>query len=207
MASPSTQTLLLPAYPHPIPLVQARHDLPGPEFRARLREAMLATPTIKLSQVASALGVSRQYVGALVGKLDRPNCAHPNRPAPKREAARAALAQLEARVAQGESAAVVVKDLGLSINVVVKMGFRVHDVRPNHGTAARAQAGCHCWRCRRASGAALFRGRPANAAQRAATLDWLAWRDPDDDSALTQARIGDLVGIGQPVVSRIAKNS
>jgi hypothetical protein len=35
-------------------------------------------------------------------------------------------------------------------------------------------------------------------------VDWLAWTDPDDGTGLTQARIGRLVGVGQPVVSRVA---
>ena len=201
----STQILLLPAYPYPIPLAQARHDLPGPEFRARLREAMLATPQITLSQVAAQLGVTRQAVNQLVGKLDRPSCASPNRPAPKLEQARRRLEELVERVRAGESADHAAADLGISLAQAMRLGFRSKAVRPAHGTQARLAHGCDCWRCRRAAGRARPRGRRVDLRQQAEVLDWLAYRDPDDETALTQAEVGRLVGVGQPVVSRIAR--
>lgn len=203
MYSNPAQTLLLPAHPHPIPIDQARRTLPPAEFRRQLRQAMFETPAVTLSHVAQTLGVTRQYVGALVGKLNRPNCAHPGpRPAPKRDAARRALAELKRRVVADEPTEKVAKDLGVSLAAAAKLGFRVHAIRPAHG---KGRMGCNCWRCRRASGTALSRGRRANSSQRAEALDWLAYRDPDTDEALTQAVVGELSGVGQPTVSRLAR--
>jgi predicted XRE-type DNA-binding protein len=200
----SAQTLLLPAHPHPIPLIQARETLPTAEFRIRLRESLLATPQVTLVQVANQLGVSRQAVNQLVGKLDRPTCAHPNRPAPKREAARARMKELERRVAAGELAKTVAAELGISMNAALRLGFRAKSIRPAHG---HGRKDCNCWRCRRAVGVTKLRGRRANERELAETLDWLAWTDPDDDTALTQARISELTGVWQSMVSRIARAS
>ena len=69
----------------------------------------------------------------------------------------------------------------------------------------KGRTGCNCWRCRRAIGVTISRGPRADSAMVAQTLDWLAWTDPDSGFPLTQAVIGDLVGIGQPVVSRLAR--
>ena len=183
-------------------LLIARIALPPFEFRARLRRHLLAEPSVTLRQVASALGVSRQAVGALVGRLDRPTCAHPDRPAPRRDQARARLAELTARVAAGESAESAAGGLGISLAQAARLGFRAKEVRPPHG---KGRANCDCWRCRRAAGVARPRGRRAEAAQREAALDWLAWVDPDEGTALTQAEIGRLAGVRQSAVSRLAR--
>ena len=82
---------------------EARAQLAPADFRLALRRTLLDNPALKLQEVATQLGVSRQAVGAMVGRLDRPTCAHPNRPAPKREAAKMKLADLSKRVAAGES--------------------------------------------------------------------------------------------------------
>ena len=186
-------------------LPKARVAMAPAEFRTGLRQVLLDQPQLKLSQIASVLGVTRQRVSLLVGKLDRPSCAHSNRLAPKREAARQYLTELAARVRTGEPAAEAAKELGISLGQAMRLGFRVKEVRPPHGTQVRLQAGCNCWRCRRAGGIALARGRRVDNVQVMQVRDWLAWVDPDDGVGITQAQIGQLVGVGQPVVSRIVR--
>ena len=204
-----------PPIPPPIPLVlaaiaEARAQLPPAQFRDRLRQAMVVRPDLTLVQVARQLGLTRQRVGQLVGKLERPTCAQPGpRPAPRRDEARRRMEELRARVAGGESAVGAARSLGISLAQARRLGFRVRAVWPPHGTQARlaggpGRAGCGCWRCRRAGGIALPRGPKVDERKRWEVVDWLAWTDPDDGTGLTQARIGRLVGVGQPVVSRVA---
>jgi hypothetical protein len=200
----------IPPYPSPslLTLVQSRVDLPPEQFRLRLRKIMLAHPTLTLNQVARELKVTRQRVSLMVGRLDRPTCAHPDRPAPRLEQARARMPELVARVQAGEPADKVAADLGISLYQAMKLGFRARVFKPSHGAQARLAGGCSCWRCRRAGGSALSHGPRVDSARRAAVEDWLAWVDPDDETiALTQAEIGRLTGVGQPVVSRIASVS
>ena len=204
---PDLIPFLIPPHPGPISLAQARVDLPPEEFRRRLRAHLEAHPGLTLAQVGRELHVTRQCVSHIVGRLNRPNCtALPGRrPAPKREAAKQRMAELKQRVAQGETAESAAFALQISLNQARVLGFKVYGVRSAHGTAARVQAGCDCWRCRKASGAALPRGPRSGAIRRAQVEDWLAYRDPDTNEALTQARIGKLVGVAQPRVSRIAR--
>jgi hypothetical protein len=61
-------------------LPTARDLLSIQDFRLRLRRTLLDCPTLTLKQVAQALGVTRQYVGALVGSLGRPTCARHDKP-------------------------------------------------------------------------------------------------------------------------------
>jgi hypothetical protein len=196
----------IPAYPRPLSLSDARAALPPEEFRQRLRQHLLDHPDLTLRDVARELGVTRQRAGALVGRLDRPTCAQPGpRPAPKREQAARGLAELAERVRVGDSAEQAARELDLSLPAAMKLGFRTKAVRPPHGTQARVEAGCPCWRCRRAAGVALPRGPRASAEQRAAVENWLAWVDPETGRGLSQTEIGRLVGIGQGAVSRIAR--
>ena len=181
---------------------EARAQLAPVDFRLALRRTLLDNPALKLQEVATQLGVSRQAVGAMVGRLDRPTCAHPNRPAPKREAAKMKLADLSKRVAAGESPRAAADGLGISLAAAAKLGWRAKDVRPPHG---KGRTSCNCWRCRRAIGVTIPRGPRANPAMIVQVLDWLAWTDPDSGLPLTQAVIGDLVGVGQPVVSRLTR--
>ena len=192
--------------PRLIPLAEARLSLSPQEFRLKLRKVLLANPRITLKQIAKALNVTRQRVSLLVGRLDRPNCAPPGpRPAPKREAARTKLSELTQRVAQGESAEGVVKDLGISLNQARTLGFKVRQVRSAHGTQARAIHGCDCWRCRRTSGVALPRGPRFGPRKKVEVLDWLAYKDPDTNQPLRQVDIARLSGVGQGAVSRISR--
>jgi predicted XRE-type DNA-binding protein len=196
----------VPACPRPLSLSDARAALPPEEFRQRLRQHLLDHPDLTLRDVAQELGVTRQRVGLMVGKLDRPTCAEVGpRPAPKREAASKRMAELQTRVARGESAERAAASLGISLAAATKLGFSAKAVRPPHGTQARVEAGCPCWRCRRAAGVALPRGPRASAEQRAAVENWLAWVDPETGRGLSQTEIGRLVGIGQGAVSRIAR--
>lgn len=195
----------IPAYPKPLSISQARTDLPPEEFRTRLRSHLLDHPGLTLAQVAQHLNVTRQRVGLLVGKLNRPTCAHPNRPAPKREAAKLKLAQLTAKVKAGKPADAAAKELSISLPMAMRLGFRARNAHPPHGTQIRLAKGCDCWRCRRAGGIALPRGPRTGPARRAAVLDWLAWLDPDSGEGLRQVEIGRLAGVAQAAVSRIAR--
>lgn len=197
--------------PQPLSLSQVRDALPPANFRSRLRKYLIDHPNLTLNQVASIIGVSRQRVSFLVGPLGRPNCARPGpRQAPKLEQAQRQLKQLEARVRSGESASAAVAELGISLSQAARAGFRVKSVRPSHGMPERAAGGdawapCGCWRCRRAAGIARPRGRRADGCMRAEILDWLAWCDPDTGEKLSQMRVGELSGVGQSAVSRVAR--
>jgi predicted transcriptional regulator len=204
--SQHSQVLLLPHSPDPIPLSLARATLSSEEFRARLRAALVSTPQITLSHVASQLGVTRQAVSQLVGRLNRPPCARAGKPAPKLEQARAALPELTRMVKKGIAADVAVDLLGISLNQVMRLGFRAKAFKPLHGSAVKAML-CNCWRCRRGTGAAKSRAPRMGAKARAEVLDWCAWRDPDSDEGLSQAKIGALCGVGQGAVSRVVREA
>jgi hypothetical protein len=188
-------------------LPTARDLLSTQDFRLRLRKTLLDRPNLTLATVARALGVTRQYVGALVGRLDRPTCARHDKPGPKRDQALSHIKELTARVARGESAEAAARALGISLPAAAKLGFRTKAIRPSHGTWDRAKQGCGCWRCRRAAGIALPRGPKSGVATRAEVEDWLAWADPYDGTQLTQATIGRLAGTHQGAVSRIARSA
>ena len=192
--------------PRLIPLAEARLSLSPQEFRAKLRQVMLANPHVTLKQIATALKTTRQRVSAMVGRLNRPNCAPSGpRPSPKRDQARTKMAELWERVANGESAESAATQLGISLNQARQLGFKVHGVRSAHGTTQRAAQGCPCWRCRRTSGVALPRGPKSGPARQAAVLDWLAYNDPDTNEPLRQIDIARLSGVGQGMVSRISR--
>jgi predicted transcriptional regulator len=178
-------------------LVETRAALSPADFRAQLRRYLLDHPQVTLRRVAAVLGVTRQCVGALVGPLDRGN--------PKREKAEVAMAELRERVAGGESASAVVKDLGISMSSAAALGFRAKEIRPPHGTWDRARKGCNCWRCRIVAGVAVPRGPRMTTEQKWACLDWLAWVNPDSGRGLTQTAVAKLVGVGQMAVSRISR--
>lgn len=184
----------------------ARQAMPPAEFRENLRTLLLNNPTLGLNQVASALNISKQRVHLLVGRLNRPTCARPNRPAPRTEQARRLLPELKKRVAMGETAESAAQELGVSLNQARQIGFLVHDIRPPHGTPERAKR-CHCHRCRKALGVVLQRGPKSGPAKRAEILDWLAWSDPETGEGLRQTQIARLCRIGQGSVSRIAKRA
>ena len=200
---------------HLADLEPARLTLSPPEFRAHLRHYLLEHPHVTLRRVADSLGVSRQKVGWMAGRLRRPSCCLPGpRLALERAKAASCLSELRARVAAGESASAVAKELGFSLWIAAALGFRAKEVRPPHGTWERARGGggsesprppCNCWRCRRVAGVAVPRGPRTTAAQRAQIIDWLAWVDPDDGRGLSQAVVGELVGVGQMAVSRVAQ--
>ena len=196
----------IPAYPVPLSLAQARVDLPPEEFRTRLRSHLLNHPNITLQQVATQLGLKRQRVFQIVGKLNRPNASSPlfMHLAPKAEHARLKLDELKQYVARGESAERAAQKLGISLVQAYKLGFRSRAVHLAHGTATRAQY-CCCWRCRKAIHKVIPRGPKVNTPQRLAIEDWLAWSDPQDNSRLTQQEIAQLVGISQAAVSRISR--
>jgi hypothetical protein len=196
----------IPHYPRPITLAQARVDLPPEEFRLRLRSHLQDHPGLTLAQVGQAIGVTRQRVGLMAGRLDRPNCCQADRPAPKREQAARHLMELRARVAAGESAGSAAKALGISLSAASSLGFRVKAVKPPHGHEARAWLGCGCWLCRRAAGVSRRRSARAGERTKAEVHDWLAWADPIDGKSLSQAAVGKLVGVGQAAVSRIARS-
>jgi predicted transcriptional regulator len=190
----ATPTLTIP---------EARIQLSPQDFRAALRRTLLNNPSVKLKHVAAQLGVSRQCVNQIVGKLNRPNCAHPDRPAPRKEEAKKLLPQLIQKVKAGEPAERAAAELGISLAQAHRLGFRSRATRPPHGTIQRSSEGCNCWRCRKAQGIALPRGPLTGTAKRAQILDWLAWADPDTNQPLTQAAIGKLAGVAQTAVSRI----
>ena len=192
-----------PTLLHLADLAPARLALPPADFRAHLRRYLLDHPQVRLQRVASELGVSRQKVGWLAGRLCRPNCCLP-RQALEREKAAALLPRLRERVAAGEPAAKVARELGLSMSTVAALGFRVRAIRPAHGTWARARKGCNCWRCRAVAGLTVPRGPRIPVEQVAEVVDWLAWVDPDTGERLRQAEVGRLVGVGQSAVSRVA---
>jgi hypothetical protein len=188
-------------------LVASRDLLPPAEFRLQLRQYLLDHPQVRLQRVADEFGLSRQRIGALVGKLGRPGCCPVGpRPAPEREKAAAGLAELERRVAAGEPASRAADDLGLSLSMAMRLGFRVKSIRPVHGTWDRAKLGCGCWRCRVVAGVAIPRAKRMTR-QLWAILDWLAWVDPDDGRGLSQTTVGRLVGVGQMAVSRVARGA
>ena len=186
-------------------LIRLRIVTSPAEFRVLLRRYLLAHPTLTLHQVATALGCTRQYVSYMVGPLARPTCAQIHRPAVKMEEARRQMSNLTARVAAGESAEAVAKDLGISLPTAMQLGFRVKAVRPPHGTPARAKLGCNCWRCRRAIGLAARRAPKASVEQIAHVLDWLAYCDPETGQGLRQVEVGRLAGVCQGTVSRVAR--
>jgi hypothetical protein len=205
-AAPSVPFSIPPYPPGVYPsLAQARSTLPPPEFRSRLRQHLLDHPGVTLAQVGHQLGISRQRTAMLVGRLNRPNCAHAARPAPRKAEAARRLPELTARVAGGESAEKVAADLGISLSQSMRLGLRVRQVRPPHGTQERLAGGCGCWRCRRAGGISLPRGPRTGPAKRVAIIDWLAYRDPDTGLELRQTEIARLAGVHQPLVSRLAR--
>jgi hypothetical protein len=203
----STIPFTIPAHPRPISIQQARVDLPPEQFRLRLRSHLLKNPGLTLAQVARELKASRQYVSQLVGKLNRPNCASPlfMRLAPKTEVARRRLPELTQLVSQGHSAEAAAAQLGISLGQAYKLGFRSRPLRPQPHGGERKD--CFCWRCRRAQGIARPRGPRTGPATKAQVLDWLAYRDPYDGEALSQATVGRLCGISQGAVSRIARGA
>jgi transposase len=182
-------------------LLAARDLLSPADFRLRLRKTLLANPNLTLLQVARELKVTRQCVGAIVGRLNRST----GKPAIKREQAKAKMAELRAMVAAGESAEHAAKELGISLGQAMTLGFRSKAVRAVHGTQARSAAGCGCWRCRRAAGIAVPRGTKMDSRAKAEVLDLLAYVDPDSGEGLSQRRIGEMVGAGQAAISRIAR--
>ena len=190
-------------------LLQARSTTPPAQFQRQLRQIMLDRPDLTLRSVADSLGLTRQRVSAMVGPLGRPNCAtNPNRSSPVRDQTQKHLKELTKRVAKGQPAAQAAAALGISPNAAWKMGFRARTIRPSHGTAARAELKCNCWRCRRAIGVTRSYHKTSSAqqiARQVQILDWLAWTDPDDGSHLTQEQIGRLVGTRQCVVSRVKR--
>jgi hypothetical protein len=185
-------------------LPTARDLLSTQDFRLRLRRTLLDRPNLTLATVAQALGVTRQYVGALVGRLDRPTCARHDKPGPKRDQALSHIKELTARVARGESAEAAARALGISLPAAAKLGFRARGIKPAHGGGRKD---CFCWRCKKAQGLATPRGPKSGAATRAKVEDWLAWADPYDGTQLTQATIGRLAGTHQGAVSRIARSA
>ena len=202
----TTVPFQIPEYHQSISLAQARNTLPPELFRYRLRRHLLDHPNMTLAQIGRELRISRQCVSQMVGKLNRPTCATPNRPSPRLDQAKAKLLELELRVLAGESASSAAHQLGISINQVYKSGFRTRDIRSPHGSQARLAAGCRCWRCRQAAGLTLSRGPRTGPIRKAAVLDWSAWVDPDDKSrVLTQVEIARLADVGQGAVSRIIR--
>jgi hypothetical protein len=178
-------------------IAQARKYMPLDKFRELLRRHMLKHPQITLQQVAKELGVTRQRAGAIVGKLERTE-----RRAPRRDQARGMLAELEKRVAAGESAEKVASDLGISLPTARKIGFRSKQVLPPHG---KGRVGCDCLLCRKNAGKVLSRSKKADDTNIAMVLDWLAWCDPDSGEGLTQGVVGRLSGVRQQVVSRVSR--
>jgi len=206
-SSMSSQPIPIPVHPPSIPLVldliqEARAQLSPSEFRLNLRRALLAHPDLKLKHVATRLGVTRQRVSLLVGRLNRPTCTSADRAAPKRDQAAEKMAFLKQRVALGESAQHAAAQLQISLNQARTLGFKVRQVRSAHG---KGRQDCNCWRCRRALGVTLPRGLKSGSIKQSQVLDWLAYRDPDTNEPLTQAQIGRLAGVAQPMVSRIAR--
>ena len=186
--------------PHPGFISQIR-ALPPEEFRTRLRKHLIDHPGLTLAQVAKELETSRQYVGALVGRLNRPRHF-----AVKQEQAKQKMVELRTRVAGGESAEHAAEGLGISLAAARKLGLRVKSIRPAHGSLERGALGCSCWRCRRAAGVAVSRAR-LDTTQKAAVLDLLAYNDPDTGEVLTQKQIAGLLGTNQNTVSRISRSA
>jgi hypothetical protein len=193
---PPSPPLILPMHS----LLAARGLLSPADFRLRLRKTMLSNPNLTLLQVARALGVTRQCVGGLVGRLDRPT----GKPAIKTEKAREKLAELCSRVAAGESAVQAAKELGIRLAQVYASGFRAHGVKPMHGGGKKD---CNCYRCRCAAGIARRRSPRMRPERLGTVLDLLAWRDPDDNTSLTQVTIGRMANCSQGTVSRIARSA
>jgi hypothetical protein len=205
-----------PSVLHLHDLPEARATLSPAEFRNQLRGYMLDHPGVTLRRVAETLDVTRQRASIMVGSLNRSTCCRADRLAPERERAAAGMTFLAERVAAGESAGPVARELSISLSMAMRLGFRVKEVRPPHGTWERArekigvdgevvQLGCNCWRCRRVAGLAVPRRSRTTMAQKAEVEDWLAWVDPDDGCGLSQAEIGALVGVGQMAVSRVSQ--
>lgn len=179
-------------------LLTARDLLSPADFRLRLRKTLLANPSLTLLQVARELKVTRQCVGAIVGRLNRPT----GKPAIKREQAKSKMAELRTRVAAGESAEHAAKELGVSLGQAYVLGFRSRETKPAHGGGRKD---CFCWRCKKAQGLAVPRGPRMRPEQVNTALDLLAYVDPDSGEGLSQRRIGELVGAGQVAISRIAR--
>ena len=184
-------------------MVTAWDILPPADFRLRLRKTLLANPSLTLRQVAQILGITKQRVSAMVGRLNRPTCARLDKPAPRRDEARAKMAELKKRVAAGESAERVAQEFGISLAQAYKLGFRSKSEKPMHGGGRKD---CRCWRCRKASGIAVPRAR-LGVAQKAAVLDLLAYNDPYTGEGLTQKQIAGLLGTNQNTVSRISRSA
>ena len=202
--TPNTQRIDVASDPQKLLafLPPLRDSLRPRDFHSRLRDYLLLHPTLTLRQVAQSLSISRQAVSNMVGRLDRLTCAAPNRPAPKTDHARANLKALAALVAQGRTAQQAADQLGVSLSGAVLAGFRVKAIRKPHG---KGREGCGCWRCRRAAGLAVPRGTRTRM-DAAATLDWLAWNDPDDGRFLSQKSVAALSGTRQQTVSRLARS-
>jgi len=179
-------------------IIPNRASLPRAEFQHALRQAMLDNPDLTLQNVATNLNVSRQYVFSLVGKLNK------KPQAPRLTEVQTKLPQLTNAVAKGIPVAAAADLLGLSINQVYKAGFRAKGMKKMHNTQARFDAGCRCWRCRRAAGVVQRRASRINWARKVEILDLLAWTDPDSGSHLSQTEVGRLTGVGQAAVSRVA---
>ena len=210
MDTPTTQRVDVASDPQKLLafLPPLRDSLRPRDFYSRLRDYLLLHPALTLRQVAQSLSISRQAVANMVGRLDRPTCAAPNRPAPKTAQARAHLKDLAELVAQGHTAQQAAEQLGVSLNQARILGFRVKAIRKPHG---QGREGCGdgtrsggCWLCRRAAGLSVPRGTRTKT-DAAATLDWLAWNDPDDGRFLSQSRIAALSGTKQQTVSRLAR--
>jgi predicted transcriptional regulator len=194
----------IPAYPKPLSISQARASLPPEEFRTRLRSHLKSNPNITLAQVAQQLGVTRQCVSQLVGKLNRPDVASPlfMRLSPKTEEARRKLTQLTTLVAQGLSAERAAAKLGISLNQAYCLGFKAKVCRVPHGDKRKE---CSCFRCRRVKGLVKTSRIRLTAVQRLEVEDWLSWSDPQDGSRLSHEVIARLVGVAQRPVSWIAR--
>ena len=192
----------IPAYPQPLSISQARHDLPPEEFRQRLRSHLKANPGLTLAQVARQLNISRQAVHQITGKLNRPNASSPLffRTAPKTEQAKQKLPELNSMVARGDSAEQAAAKLGISINRAYALGFRSKTIRKPHG---QNRTGCNCTRCRKAHGLAIPRNR-IDSTMQAQILDWAAWSEPFTGEGLAQGEIARLLGVSQMTVSRTA---
>ena len=201
---------------HLYDLPEARATLSPAEFRNQLRGYMLDHPGVTLRRVAETLDVTRQRASIMVGSLNRSTCCRADRLAPERERAAAGMTFLAERVAAGEPAGPVARELGISLSMAMRLGFRAKEVRPPHGTWERArekigvdgevvQLGCNCWRCRRVTGVAIPRAARMSLEQKAEVEDWLAWVDPETGRGLSQAEIGKLAGVGQMAVSRISR--
>ena len=97
-----------------------------------LRAFLLAHPQVTLAQTALRLGVTRQAVGQMVGRLDRPDGPPAQRAGP-RSPRRPPEAGFSGRARCARRAA-----LDISLNQAYRLGFRAHAVRSPHGTQARS---------------------------------------------------------------------